>query len=87
MTRADESTGSTHEHPENDYPGYLAKRLAEYHGADMLTFFANGSIGYIPNRSAYPEGLYEVVSARCVEGSGELLVKEALQMLNELTKP
>ena len=32
---------------------------------------ANGSIGYIPNRSAYAEGNYEVVSARCAAGSGE----------------
>jgi len=45
---------------------------------------ANGSIGYIPNRSAYAEGNYEVVSARCAEGSGELLVQAALKMLEEL---
>jgi len=29
---------------------------------------------YIPNREAYAQGNYEVVSARCAEGSGELLV-------------
>jgi hypothetical protein len=45
---------------------------------------ANGSIGYIPNRSAYAEGNYEVVSARCDEGSGEMLVTAAIKMLNEL---
>jgi len=45
---------------------------------------ANGSIGYIPNRSAYAEGNYEVVSARCDEGSGELLVTAAVRMLNEI---
>ncbi|HKS36212.1 MAG TPA: hypothetical protein VJW76_03415, partial [Verrucomicrobiae bacterium] len=44
---------------------------------------ANGSIGYIPNRSAYAEGNYEVVSARCDEGSGEMLVTAAIKMLNE----
>jgi len=45
---------------------------------------ANGSIGYIPNRSAYAEGNYEVVSARCEEGSGELLVAAAIRLLNQL---
>jgi hypothetical protein len=47
---------------------------------------ANGSIGYIPNRSAYMEGSYEVVSARCAEGSGEMLVTSAVRMLAEMFK-
>ena len=47
---------------------------------------ANGAIGYIPNRSAYAEGNYEVVSARCAEGSGEMLVAAAVRMLEELYK-
>lgn len=47
---------------------------------------ANGSIGYIPNRSAYMEGNYEVVSARCAEGSGEMLVTSAARMLAEMFK-
>ena len=46
---------------------------------------ANGTIGYIPNKSAYPEGNYEVESARVAEGSGELLVTSALRMLAELS--
>jgi hypothetical protein len=45
---------------------------------------ANGAIGYIPNRSAYAEGNYEVVSARCAEGSGERLVTTALKLLRQL---
>lgn len=45
---------------------------------------ANGHLGYIPNRVAYPQGNYEVDSARCAAGSGELLVDTALQMLREL---
>jgi hypothetical protein len=44
---------------------------------------ANGTIGYIPNKSAYPEGNYEVESARVAEGSGEMLVTSALRMLAE----
>lgn len=47
----------------------------------MIAELANGSIGYVPNRVAYPQGNYEVVSARCAEGSGEQLVDEALKQL------
>lgn len=45
---------------------------------------ANGAIGYIPNRSAWPEGNYEVESARVAEGSGERLVTSALRQLAAL---
>jgi len=57
-----------------------ASPFAQTHIAEL----ANGSIGYIPNRSAYSEGNYEVESARCAEGSGELLVQAAIKMLEEL---
>jgi len=57
-----------------------ASPFAQTHIAEL----ANGSIGYIPNRSAYAEGNYEVVSARCAEGSGELLVQAVVKMLENL---
>jgi hypothetical protein len=47
----------------------------------IVAELANGSIGYIPDRQAYPQGAYEVVSARCDAGSGELLVDAALALL------
>jgi hypothetical protein len=50
----------------------------------MIVELANGSIGYIPNKSAYPEGNYEVASARCAAGSGEMLVTTAVKLLGEL---
>jgi hypothetical protein len=50
----------------------------------MIAELANGSIGYIPNKEAYPQGAYEVMSARCAEGSGEMLVEAAVRMLKEL---
>jgi len=52
----------------------------------FIAELANGSIGYIPNREAYAQGNYEVVSARCAEGSGELLVQSAIHQLRELHK-
>jgi hypothetical protein len=45
---------------------------------------ANGTIGYIPNKSAWPEGNYEVESARVAPGAGEMLVVAALRQLAEL---
>jgi neutral ceramidase len=50
----------------------------------IIAELANGSIGYIPTRRAYSEGNYEVVSARCAEGSGEMLVESALRQLRKL---
>jgi len=44
---------------------------------------ANGSIGYVPTRQAYAQGNYEVISARCAQGSGELLVESAIDQLRE----
>ncbi len=52
----------------------------------MIAELANNSMGYIPNRSAYPEGNYEVVSARCAEGSGEMMVDAAVRMLREVKR-
>jgi hypothetical protein len=44
---------------------------------------ANGSIGYVPTRQAWTQGNYEVVSARCGAGSGELLVETASRLLRQ----
>ena len=50
----------------------------------IIAELANGSIGYIPSRRAYSQGNYEVVSARCAQGSGERLVDAAVKILREL---
>jgi len=50
----------------------------------IIAELANGSIGYIPTRRAYTEGNYEPVSARCAEGSGEMLVESAIRQLRNL---
>lgn len=41
----------------------------------------NGNIGYVPNRKAFPEGSYEVISARFSPGGGEKLVNAAIRRL------
>jgi len=50
----------------------------------IVAELANGSIGYIPSSRAYSQGNYEVVSARCAQGSGERLVDAAVRSLNVL---
>jgi hypothetical protein len=50
----------------------------------IIASLANGSIGYVPDRKAYPQGAYEPVSARCAAGSGELLVDAATRLLVEI---
>ncbi len=50
----------------------------------IVAELANGSIGYIPARRSYAQGNYEVVSARCAEGSGERLVDAAVGLLKAL---
>ena len=50
----------------------------------IIAELSNGAIGYIPSRRAYAQGNYEVVSALCAEGSGEMLVDAAVKLLEEL---
>jgi neutral ceramidase len=50
----------------------------------IVASLANGSIGYVPDRKAYPQGAYEPVSARCAAGSGELLVDASTRLLVEI---
>ena len=63
--------------------GILIKRGSPFRYT-MIAELANGSVGYVPHRAAYPQGNYEVVSSRCAEGSGELLVDAALKLLKRL---
>src|SRR5262249_16517286 len=49
----------------------------------LLAELANGSVGYIPDKPAYPQGNYEVASTRCAAGWGEMLVEAALRLLGK----
>jgi hypothetical protein len=62
----------------------LAIKKASPFRYTFIAELANGSVGYIPNREAYAQGAYEVVSSRCAEGSGEMLVQSAIHQLKEL---
>jgi hypothetical protein len=62
----------------------LAIKKASPFKYTMIAELANGAIGYIPNKPAYAQGAYEVVSARCAEGSGEMLAETAVRLLEQL---
>ncbi len=62
----------------------LAIKTASPFRYTVVSELANGSIGYVPNRKAYAEGAYEVESARCGSGSGEMMVDAAVGMLIDL---
>jgi hypothetical protein len=62
----------------------LAIKTASPFRYTVVSELANGSIGYVPNRKAYPEGAYEAESARCGAGAGEMLADAAVRMLVEL---
>jgi hypothetical protein len=61
----------------------LAIKRASPFAYTTIAELANGSAGYVPTRHAYTQGNYEVVSARCAAGSGEILVEAACSLLGE----
>jgi hypothetical protein len=50
----------------------------------LFSGYSNGGFGYMPVRSAYPEGGYEVETTPFAPGAAELVVEESLRMLQEL---
>lgn len=64
----------------------LALKKASPFKHTLIAELANGSIGYIPNREAFPQGNYEIVSARNDIGSGEKLIEVALKLLGEVKR-
>ena len=65
---------------------YLLARLARSQ-ITVAVELANGGLSYIiPNREAYPQGQYEVISARLGPGAGETLVDNALSQLDTLAQ-
>ena len=47
----------------------------------------SGAISYVPNRKAFPEGAYEVISARFAAGGAELLSDAAVNLLIDMYRP
>lgn len=63
--------------------GRSIKSASPFRQTNVVTL-ANGVSYYVPNRSAYAEGQYEVIGSWYAEGAGERLVTTAIRLLAEL---
>jgi hypothetical protein len=61
-----------------------AIKLASPFPYTVISTLANGTVGYVPDRKAYPQGNYEVVSARMAAGSGEMMVDAVTRLLTSI---
>ena len=59
----------------------LAIKANPHFAQTFVAGYCNDLIGYLPTRAAYPEGGYEVDTARIAPGSGEMIVDAALSTL------
>ena len=59
----------------------MAIKLASPFPVTSVIELCSDMIDYIPNRKAYVEGAYEVITARCQPESGEMLVDAASRLL------
>lgn len=64
----------------------LAIKAASPFGNTFILTHCNGAAGYLPIRSAYPEGGYEVQSSSFGPGADEQVIEEAKRMLVELRR-
>ncbi len=72
----------------------LAIRQASPFGATLVAAYANGCVGYIPTKDAYPDGGYEVehsyrgyrLPAPIAPGGAEQVAETAIQLLQVLAK-
>jgi len=65
--------------------GQAIKAASPFPRTIILTH-CNGAAGYLPIRSAYPEGGYEVQSSPFAPGADEQVIEEAKRMLAELRR-
>lgn len=63
--------------------GLTIKKNSAFKNTIILEL-ANNSCSYIPTLKNYSEGSYETVNSVLIPGGGEMLVKAAIELLNEL---
>lgn len=63
--------------------GLKIKKLSPFENTIVIQM-ANQNITYVPTREAFRQGDYEVINSRLAPGGGELMVKSALRMLEDL---
>ena len=66
--------------------GQAIKSMSPFPCTIVITH-CNGTAGYVPTRSSYPAGGYEVQSSRFAPGAAELIPHYVSEMLAELREP
>ncbi len=64
--------------------GMTIKNFSPFENTIVVELANSSDIAYVPNKTAFSQGGYEVVNSRLAPGGGEMLVKAAIDMLNEL---
>jgi hypothetical protein len=64
--------------------GLAVKQNSPFRQTVVSEQSGSGAISYVPNRKAFPEGAYEVISARFAAGGGEILSEAAIKLLIEM---
>ena len=64
----------------------IGVRIKEAEGWNLImpTALTNGNIGYFPMKSAYDEGGYEAKTSNFKAGVAEIIIENAIQLLNEI---
>ncbi|MGI8636947.1 MAG: neutral/alkaline non-lysosomal ceramidase N-terminal domain-containing protein [Segetibacter sp.] len=71
-------------------PGEVFTEIGQYirsrspYPYTITTELTNAALGYFPDRKAYVEGNYEVITSRVAPGSAEILAENALRMLHQI---
>jgi len=65
--------------------GKAVKEKSPFRHTFVLTH-CNGAAGYLPTASSYSEGGYEVQSSHFAPGADEVLIRETLDLLKELSR-
>lgn len=69
---------------EMDHRNGMYVKTSSPYAMTFMCGYSNGSHGYLPAASSFPNGSYEVNSTRFVAGTGEAIAEDLLEMLQEL---
>ncbi len=64
--------------------GITIKNFSPFKNTIIVELSNNNEISYVPTKSAFKQGGYEVVNSRLAPGGGEMLVQAAIELLQEL---
>ena len=64
--------------------GLTIKNFSPFENTFIVELTNNNDVNYVPNKTAFRQGGYEVENSRLTPGGGEMLVDATIKLLNEL---